>query len=376
MFFYTVKKIVKKEFIQTFRDKRMIPLLFIAPVMQLMIFGFAVNMDIKNLPVGYFDMDNSPASREIIRRMSDNPYFKREHRILYHDSVNKLLDKNKAEVIIVIPPGFEKNLIKNGKESIQIIISGIDSTAASIARGYLEAIIMDYNNEYFHRHLMRSGNIHTLKNIPVIVPEIRMLYNQDLRSSNFMVPAIIGMIIMTLMILLTTLAITREREMGTFELLIVSPIKPIQIILGKTVPFFIIGLCDVTLVLVAGKLIFHVPIIGSIFCIYLASAFFILTCLGIGLYISSVSHTQSQAILTMLFILQPAFVLSGFMFPAENMPQLLYYISFLNPLTYFNALIRTLFLKGTVLWGYLVVLIIYSIGIFTFSSLKFNKNLE
>jgi ABC-2 type transport system permease protein len=376
MFFNTIKKFVKKEFIQTFRDKRMIPLLFIAPVVQLLLFGFAIRTDIRDIYVAYLDRDNSSTSREILRRVTQNEYFTRKFKLINNNEINAILDKNKAEIIIVFNPGFEKEIVKKGKAAFQIIISGLESNTASVAKAYLEAMVMEYNNELYNKKTLKSGQALQFGKIPFVSPVVRMLYNQDLKTSNYMVPAMLGMILMILTILLTTLSITREREMGTFELLVVSPIKPLQLTLGKTIPFAIIGILDVTLILLAGKLIFNVPIRINLFYIYLASFFFILTSLGTGLFISASSKTQTQAILTMLFILQPAFVLSGLMFPVENMPFFLQGISYLNPLTYYIALMRTMLLKGTVLWGYLFMLIFYSVAIFTFSALKFRKNIE
>lgn len=381
MFFYVILKIIKKELIQTFSDKRMIPVLFVMPVFQILLFGYAADLDIKNISLAIYDQEKSVLSRELTGRFIHSEYFNLKKIITSHHEINRVLDQGGASAVLVIPPDFSRKIELSAgpgrnATAIQILLDGSEFNTANLAKTYSESVIAGFNSFLASEKLNRKGQTEKFKNMPLIVPEIRMLYNQSLKSSDFMVPGIIGLLLMLITMLLTALAITREREMGTMELLIVSPIKPIQIVLGKTIPYALVGMVDVAFIIIAGKLIFHVPIAGSLWLVFLSSLVFVFASLGLGLFVSSISRTQSQAILTMVFILAPCLILSGFMFPIDNMPLFLQYLTYLNPLRFFIELMRYLFLKNVMLWKDVLILGGFSLVIFTASALKFSKKLE
>jgi|Deesub1362B_J571_1020462.scaffolds.fasta_scaffold00693_13 ABC-2 type transport system permease protein len=370
--FATIFHIVRKEFIQTFRDKRMLIPIFIAPIIQLILFGYAVTTDVKNISIGILDFDQTQQSRDFISKFSVSEYFNLSFQVFSYNDVERLLQKGKVKAFIIIPSEFGRNIKKIKRTSLQVIIDATDANSANIIMSYISKL----GGEYSKKILI---NMNINKKFGNIIPSPRIWYNPNLKSSVYMVPGVICLILLLTTLLLTSLAITKEKEMGTIEQLIVSPIKTWELILGKTIPFVIIGFCDIILIILAGKLVFNVPIRGSLLFLFGVSLLFILTTLSLGLFISTISRTQQQAMMTAFFFILPAMLLSGIFSPIENMPQIIQYITYLNPLRYFVKLIRGILIKGndlSILWPEVLVLFIFGIIATTLSSLRFKKHIE
>jgi len=368
----TILHIIRKEFIQTFRDKRMLAPIFIAPILQLILFGFAVTTDIKNISMAVLDFDRTPESRSLVSSFSQSAYFKLDFQLNSYKEIDNLIQKGKIQAAVIIPEKFENDLKKMKKTSLQVIVDGTDANTATIIIGYISKLIGEYSEIVFTEMISRKPS-----GIPI--PQPRVWYNPDLRSSVYMVPGVICLILLLTTLILTSMAITKEREIGTLEQLIVSPIKPWELILGKTIPFVLVGLLDVVLIIIAGKLIFDLPIRGSLLFLFGVCFIFILTTLSLGLFISTISRTQQQAMMTAIFFMMPAMLLSGIFSPVESMPKIIQYITILNPLKYFAKAVRGILLKGndfSILWPQVLVLVIFGIAATILSSLRFKKHLE
>ena len=370
--FQTVRHIVRKEFIQTFRDRRMLLPIFVAPVIQLILFGFAVTTDIKHISLAVLDYDHSFESRQLASSFSQSESFDLK---LYLDSYAELeeaVQQGKVQAAVVIPRKFEADLKKGKQASLQVILDGTDANSATIIASYISQLVAGYSENIFAEIKGQMG-------LGMVIPQPRVWYNPNLESSIFMVPGVICLILLLTTLILTSMAITKEREMGTLEQLVVSPIRPWELILGKTIPFVLIGLADVTLIISAGKVIFDLPIRGSLLLLFGVALLFILTTLSLGLFISTISRTQQQAMMTAFFFIIPAMLLSGIFSPIENMPRVAQYITLLNPLRYFGKAVRGILLKGNgigVLWPQILALLIFGLAASVFSSLRFRKHLE
>ncbi len=354
---YVLKSFIKKEFTQIKRDKRMLFFIFVPPLIQLLILGYALNFDIKNIDVCFCDLEKTSESREILRKLSSSGYFRIKYYLESCKKMDELLDKGKVKVGIKIDKNFSK------KKEIQIIIDGTDVNTASISKGYLKKIFY----EKFER-----------KN-PEVNFELRVWYNPELKSQNYNVPGIVAFLIMLTCLLLTSMSIVKERESGTLEQILVTPLKPIEFIIGKTIPFAIIGFFEMSLALIFAILVFKIPLKGSILFLFFSALIYILSFLGIGLFISTISKTMQQAMMLSFFILLPTIILSGFLFPIENMPLLIQYITYLNPLRYFLIIIRGIFLKGiglSILWKEILILLFISTAISSLSILNFRKRIK
>ncbi len=370
--FATIRHIIRKEFIQTFRDRRMFMPLFVAPVIQLILFGYAATVDIKNISLAVVDYDRTQDSRALLSAFIESGYFTLEAEPDSSDSLDDLLQKGKVQAGLVFPKDFARE-IRNGKSSpFQVIIDGTDANSATIIQSYVSLITAKFSETILTQVLLRKPE-------GMILFEPRIWYNPELKSSVYMVPGVVCLVLLITTLLLTSMAITKERELGTLEQLIVSPIKPIELILGKTIPFAIIGFCDVVLVLAAGKFIFNIPIRGSI-PFLLASAFlFLLTTLGTGLFLSTISRTQAQVMMSAIFFVMPAMLLSGIFTPVESMPRAIQILTYLNPLRYFGKIVRAILLKGSgfsILWPELLALFLFGTTTIILSSLRFRKRLE
>jgi ABC-2 type transport system permease protein len=370
--FKAVKHIIRKEFIQTFRDKRMIIPLFIAPVIQLILFGFAVTTDIKNISVTVLDLDRTSESRTLISSIEASPSFDLDYHVDSYDSIDDLIQRGKIQAAIVIPVEFEKDLKRNKQAQVQLIADGTDANTATIIMGYIGQLIAMHSESILaeFRQLGVGG---------IMIPEPRIWYNPELKSSVYMVPGVICLVLLLTTLIFTSMAITKEREMGTIEQLIVSPIKPWQLMVGKTIPFCLIGIVDVALVILAGKLIFSLPIQGSLVFLFFVALVFIVTSLSLGLLVSTVSRTQQQAMMTSFFIIMPAMMLSGIFSPLDSMPRLIQHITYLNPLRYFSTALRGILLKGNdlaILWPEILALFLFGVSFIIISSLRFRKYLE
>jgi len=370
--FQTVRHIVRKEFIQTFRDKRMLLPIFVAPVIQLILFGFAVTTDIKQISLAALDYDRSYESRRLIASFSQSVSFDLDFYPTSYSELEELIQEGKVQAAVVIPEKFEKDLKKGTQTSLQVLLDGTDANTATIIANYISQLATRYSE-------IILVEIRGQRGLGIVVPQPRVWYNSNLESSIYMVPGVICLILLLTTLILTSLGLTREREMGTLEQLLVSPIKPWQLIMGKTIPFVLIGLADVILVISAGRLIFGLPVRGSLFFLFLVALLFILTTLSMGLLISTISRTQQQAMMTAFFFIIPAMLLSGIFSPIENMPRIIQHITLLNPLRYFSTAIRGILLKGngiSVLWPQVLALFVFGIAASVYSSLRFKKYLD
>jgi ABC-2 type transport system permease protein len=368
----TIFYIVRKEFIQTFRDKRMLLPLFGAPIIQLILFGYAVTTDVKHISLAVLDYSKTVESRHFISLLTQTEYFDLNFHLDSTKEIDSLLEKGKIKAAVVIPYEYEKNLRKGEKTSLQVLVDGADANTATIVQNYLYQVVAEYSQKVLPELMPK-------RTFGVITPRPRIWYNPNLKSSIFMVPGIICLILLITTLVLTAMGITREREIGTLEQLIVSPIKAIELILGKTIPFMIIGFCDVILITVAGKIVFDVPTRGSIFFLLGVAFLFILTTLSLGLLISTISRTQQQAMMTAFFFAMPAMLLSGIFSPIDSMPKIIQYLTLLNPLRHFGKVVRGILLKGnnfSDLWPQVLFLFVFGVLAIVLSSLRFRKYLE
>ncbi|MFI5263291.1 MAG: ABC transporter permease, partial [Candidatus Kapaibacterium sp.] len=330
----TIYFIIVKEFNQLKRDPRLRATIIIAPILQLLLMGYAATTDVNNISLGICDLDKSVTSREFIRSFVSSGYFTIEQNVNEYNQLDPLIDKGTLQCAIVIPPNFEKDVSAGKSAPVQMLVDGSDGYTAGIALGYAGQIAGAYNQQVLQRIIDRSGM--PKPNIGSVTNDTRVWYNPELKSKNFMIPGIVAMILLLTTGMLTAMAIVKEREVGTLEQLIVTPIKPSQLIIGKLVPFILIGFLDVIIVMVVGRFWFDVPIRGSILLLFFCSGIFLLSSLGIGLFVSTVSHSQQQAAMTMqFFIFIPFLYLSGFTFPIENMPRAIQYLTYPIPLRYF-----------------------------------------
>ena len=373
-----------KEFIQALRNPRMRIVLFVPPVVQLLIFGYAANTDIRNISLAIYDLDYSPESRELTRRFSASGYFQILRQAASPKDIRLWIDKGEISAALQINHGFAREINQPTGTSVQVIVDGTDSNTSSVVMSYAQRIVSEYSRQILLERIRSRPNIPDPMKRPFFAQggidlESRVFYNPNLESRNFYVPGIMAFLIMLVTLILTCMAIVREREMGTMEQLIVSPMRPVELIMGKTIPFALIGYIEVLLVTGIGVFWFEVPIRGSLPLLLLCTTLYLLSTLGIGLFISTISQTQQQALMTMFFFFIPAILLSGFIFPIANMPEIVQYLTYLNPLRYFLVIIRGIFLKGNgfdILWPQMVALAILGAGVFTYSSLRFSKRLE
>lgn len=368
-----VRELVRKEFIQLFRDKKNRPLLFIAPLIQLIIFGYVVSMDVRTITVGVLDQSRTRESRMLIDSFNANRTFKITYFTDNPENLEQMLLRRKIDLAIKIHHDFSENIRKKETAAIQILADGSMSNMASVRISYASSIL-DGLNQHLIKELypqkMDYGKIDA---------RIRTWYNPNLYSENFYVPGIVATLVMILTLLFTSMAIIREKEAGTLEQLIVTPIKPAEFILGKTIPSTIVALAQITAVTIFAIFWFHIPMAGSVFLLFFATCLFLLSTLGIGLFISMISATQQQAMMTAFFFILPFFMLSGFVFPIANMPQVVQWVTYINPLRYFLIIIRGIFLKGVglkVLWPQLMGLTIIGLLVFTGAVSRFRKRLD
>lgn len=365
--FERIRQMVIKEFIHVFRDNRMKAIVFVTPIMQLLAFGYAVTTDVDRIAVAVYDLDRSGESRELIRNFEASGYFRINYFAETPNDIQNLLDRGRVTMAVQINRGFSSDIKKRQQTAVQILIDGTDSNTATVAMDYANKIVLKY---------ARGINAAQFFSYPAIDVRTRSWYNPDLKSRNYNVPGVIAIVIMLTCLLLTSMAVVREREIGTIEQLMVTPLRPLELMLGKTIPFAIIGFFDMALVTGAAVLKFDIPIKGSLLLLPLSTAIYLLSVLGIGLFISTIARTQQQALMATFLFYIPAVLLSGFMFPIENMPELIQYVTYLNPLRYFLVVIRGLFLKGNgieILWPQLASLFVLGVTVLTLSSLRFRK---
>ncbi|CAO0821806.1 ABC-2 type transport system permease protein [Desulfarculales bacterium] len=372
MFLQRIRRMVVKEFIHVLRDRRLRILLFLPPLTQLIMYGYAVNFDIHHVRTAILDEDRTPQSRQLISRLGSTTYFDLNHYLDSESRARELIDQGEIILLVRIPKNFAKCIKTGETASVQVVIDGTDSNQTIVVLRYLGAMINDYAQELMKKRLWPVE-----AKAPVEI-EHRIWFNENLDSRWSFVPGVIAMVVMLVSLMLTALAVVREKEIGTMEQLLVSPLRPVELILGKTVPFVLIALADVVLVTVAGVYWFNVPLRGSLWCLLLGTVLFLFNSVGLGLLISTLSSTQQQAMTGGTFILTPAILLSGLIFPIANMPELVQYLTYLNPLRYFIVVVRGIFLKGVgveVLWPQFLGLGIMGLALLSLSVLRFKRRL-
>jgi ABC-2 type transport system permease protein len=373
----TIIHLVIKEFIQLKRDPKLFAIVFLAPVLQLIFLGYAANMDVNTVTMAVFDLDKSYQSRMLIEDFGSSGYFETTGYVNGYDELTEMIDYGEAVVGIVIPEDFEKKLKRRESVKLQAIFDGSDGNKASIASGYVQALVASYSRDILLDQRDKSGMTFTLGSV---TPETRVWYNPDLKTRNFMVPSIMGLILMVITTVLMSMAIVKEREIGTLEQIIVTPIKPYQLIIGKLIPFAVLGFIDVLLVTGVMVIWFGIGVRGDFIFLLGASLIFILSTLGLGLFISTISRTQQQAMLVAQFgLLMPMIYLSGFAFPIENMPEVIQFITHVIPLKYYLIILRDVILKGSGFMDLIpetVIMFFMGLLILFLSALRFKKRLE
>ncbi len=368
-----LRAIVRKEFIQMRRDRATLGLLLGVPVMQLLMFGFAIRQDVRNLPTAVFDASRTQESRALLQRFQATGNFVLRGEAPSYDAALARVDAGSARAAIVIPEDFARRVKAGRPARVQVLVDATDPTASQSAIGAAQLVGQTYNVE-----LVRARNGAVLQRLPLDT-RVRPLYNPALASPLFIVPGIIGIILSNALIITTALAVVREREHGTLEQLIVTPLTPAEIMFGKLMPYMLVGLVQLTFVLLLGHFVFRVPVRGSVPLIYLVSAFFIFASLGLGLIISTLARAQAQAIQASIFFLLPNVLLSGFMFPREAMPPAAAVIGWALPLTFYLQVVRGIILKGVglvALWHQMALLVVFSLTAVGIAVRRFHKNLE
>lgn len=362
-----VRELVRKEFKQIFRDRRLARLVIVAPLLQLLIFGYAVSTDIRHTPTYVVDHDHTTASRDLVQAFTAAGYFQVVGTGERSSDLVAALDRGRAIVGLEIPAGFARDLQRGDGARVQILFDGTNSNVATVAKGYAERIVRTYA-------LARRGSPAPAR---VDLKE-RAWFNPELKSRNYNVPAVMGAIMMVICLNLTALAVVRERKLGTLEQLMVSPLTPRELILGKTIPFALIGLVDVALITVVALFWFRVPFIGSWLDLLAASVLYLLSGVGIGLLISTVSNTQQEAFLSSFLVFMPTILLSGFMFPVSSMPEIFQWLTLVNPMRHYLVIVRGVFLKGTglsALWPHYGALLVTGTALLAVAASRFRKTI-
>jgi ABC-2 type transport system permease protein len=421
--FVRVKHMLIKEFIQVFRDPRMKAVIFVLPIVQVLVFGYAVTTDVQHVATALYDLDQSVESRDLVSRFTRSGYFRIVAYVETDQRVRELLDHGTVSTVLRFNKGFAADLRAGRTAILQMLLDGTDSNTIRIVLNYASRIVEQRSEQLMARRLTQLANVPAAGSPPTQaiassmsvedaqdsvtesltpaneshhlgaaatgaadgrgrLPQVRLdtraWFNENLESRNFYVPGVIAMMVMLVTLLLTSMAVVREKEIGTMEQIIVTPITPHEFILGKTLPFALIALVIVILVTGFGVFWFGVPVRGSLLLLLGASALYLLTALGVGLFISTVSHTQQQAMMGTFFFFFPASLLSGFMFPIANMPVVVQWITYVNPLRYFLVIVRGIFLKGvgvSVLWPQMAALLVIGVVSLALASSRFRKTI-
>jgi ABC-2 type transport system permease protein len=362
---------VNKEFLHIFRDYRTLFILFGIPAAQILIFGYAVSTDIKNAGVAFLDLSKDEVTKNLTNKIVSSGFFKKTETLLYYNDIDRVFKKGKTKAVIVFEENFGKRLLSEGKASMSIIADGSEPNTATLVTNYTMAIVSDFNRDFAGNTTSASG---------IIQPEVKMFYNPNLKSHFMFVPGVITLILILICALMTSVTITREKEFGTMEVLLVSPLRPIQIILGKVVPYFILSFINVLLILLLSWLVFGLPVKGSIILLLAESMLYILMSLTLGILISTVSQNMQQAIfISLIGLMLPTILLSGFIFPIENMPKIYDYVSMILPPRYFIIIIKNIMIKGTgimYIWKETLILMMMTLVFIGLSVRNFKIRLE
>ncbi len=377
----TIGFIIRKEFQQLRRDRRLLPMIFLSPVLQIALLGYAANMDVNNIPLAVCDQDHSVESRDLVTTFLKSGSYAASASVPDAASAERSIEEGKASLALVIPPGYGRSLAGTSTASLQLLADGSESQSAAIGLTYATLIVSRTATAREAARLL-GLNPRVLRQIRTVQvdPAVRVLYNPTLASRNFMVPGVLAMILMIITTILTSLAIVKEKELGTLEQLIVTPITSRQLIIGKLAPFVLISLVIITVVLGASLLLFGLAVRGSLLVLYALTLLFMLSSLGIGLFVSTIARTQQQAMMiSMFFFMMPMLILSGFVFPIESMPPVIQAVTYIFPLRYYFVIIRGLFLKGVGLgdlWRETAALAAIGLVVIAASVLRFRKRLE
>jgi len=368
--------VTKKEFIHIKRDKPSLVISFLMPIMMLLIFGYAVNTDVNNVEFGVYDASNTALSRELIADFSNSYYFAQYAKVSSIVELERMIESGDIKVGMVIPGDYAKNLKRNEASSIQILVDGSDPTIARTAASYSISIASNYSMDYQVREVQRLGKSPQMGSVAV---KPMFLYNPTLESAKFNIPGVIGLILQNITIILTALAMVRERELGTMEQLIMTPVKSIELIIGKLIPYIVIGCYDFVVVMTLSYHMFGVTVAGSMLELIVLGFIFLVGALAMGMLISTVAKNQAQAIQGTLAFLLPSVLLSGFMFPREAMPLFIQIISNLLPITHFMVILRGIIVKGVsiqyLLGSTIAMLALIALLIFI-TAVKFSKKLD
>lgn len=372
-----LKSLIRKEFLQIIRDPRTVALVLVMPIIQLLLLGYAATNDVRNVPMVVFDQDRGSAARRLLDAYRAADYFLIAYDVDSEAEIRDLIDTGQARVGLIIPPDYGDQLQGNGTTAVAFVLDGSDPTIASTALSAAQLIGQQHGTQVLNTHLARRGQSGTVQ--PPIEVRTQVWYNPDLVSAYFMVPGVIGMILYAITSILTATAIVRERERGTIEQLIVTPIHSWELVVGKLIPYAILAFSNIIEVLLLGRLLFGIPIRGDLTLILLLSGLFLASGLGIGLLASTVANTQQEAMLTVFMTLLPSIFLSGFFFPLEAMPRILQWISYLMPLRYYLTIIRALLIKGVgfgAIQEEVLALTLFGTGIMLLAAMRFRKRLD
>jgi ABC-2 type transport system permease protein len=371
-----LKNMLIKEFIQVFRDPRMRMVIFVIPCFQMLVISYAVSTDVKHVRTAVYDLDQSQQSRDLLDAFSRSGYFDIVERIDDERRIQYLLDRGDVTVVLRLQHGFAGDLLAGRSAELQVLIDGTDSNTGNIVLGYASNIAKDYSQNLLVKLFERRMGAVELPG--QIALKSRAWFNENLESRNFFVPGVLVVVVTLMTLLLTSMAVVREKEIGTMEQIMVTPITPAEFILGKTAPFAIIGFTVVCLVTAIAVFWFGVPMRGNFGTLLFGTGLYILTMLGAGLFISTISGTQQQAMISTFFFFFPAMLLSGFAFPIANMPEIVQWATLINPLRYFLIIVRSIFLKGIgldILWPNFLALGLMAVTLLTLSVRRFHKTL-
>ncbi|MEW6671843.1 MAG: ABC transporter permease [Thermodesulfobacteriota bacterium] len=366
----------RKELIHIIRDPRSLGMSIAIPMLLLLLFGYALTLDVDDVPIVVWDQDGSQASREFVSRFTGSPYFSLQEHVRNYRELESTVDSRKALAALVIPKGFAGKIESDREAPVQLIVDGSDSNTTTIAMGYADVVVMGYSQGVALKEIRRQGG--TELALPLDLRP-RVWFNPDLESKNYIIPGLIAVIMMVIAALLTSLTVAREWERGTMEQLISTPVKGRELIVGKLLPYFAIGMFDVLLAVLMGEFLFHVPLRGNVALLFAMAAIFLAGALSLGMVISVVTKSQllaSQLAMVMTFL--PAFLLSGFMYAISNMPRAIQLVTYLIPARYFVALLKGIYLKGIglhILFMEAGLLTIFGVMMIILANVKFKKKL-
>jgi len=368
--------IVRKEFIQIFRDPRTLGLIIVMPIIQLFLLGYAATTDVRNVPIAVWDQSRSPESRALLDAFRAADYFRIAYDVHSEDEIQALIEQGDVRGALVIPPDYARRLLE-GNAQVSMVLDGSDASVGATALSTARLVGQSFAINVLTEQAIRQGRATAVQ--PPLEVRTQVWYNPDLRSAYFMIPGVIGMVLYAIMAMLTATAVVRERERGTIEQLIVTPIRSWELVTGKILPYVILGFWDTVEVLLIGHFWFKVPIRSDISLIIATSGLLLLSSLGIGLFASTIANTQQEALLTVFMTILPGVFISGFLFPLEAMPKFLQIVSYAIPLRYYLVIIRSLLLKGVgaaAIQNEIIALALFGLVIMGAASARFHKRLD